>query len=238
MIILALDSALSSCSAAVVKDGEILSEIFEMRLRGQAERLVPMCQEACLKAGLSFAELDAIAVTCGPGTFTGVRIGLAAAKGLALALDVPLVGISTLEVTARNMARNAFRDMAECQIAVAHDARRSEVYFQLFDLKNDHVIAASQPLAVPLCDMGQHLDDRVTAVVGTGAGLVKSCLPDKVTARLNFPEMVMESNGGTVGRIACDRIASGDQIEEVVPLYLRPPDAVAPKPITYPFQNQ
>jgi len=91
--ILALDSALSSCSAAVIEDGKILCELYENRMRGQAERLIPMCQEVCATAGLSFADLDALAVTCGPGTFTGVRIGLAAAKGLALALDIPLVGL-------------------------------------------------------------------------------------------------------------------------------------------------
>lgn len=234
MIILALDSALSSCSAAVIKDGEILSELFEMRMRGQAERLIPLCQAACEQAGLPFAQLDAVAVTFGPGTFTGVRIGLAAAKGLALALDIPLVGISTLEAVARNSAR----DNHAGRMAIAHDARRSEVYLQIFDLKDGHAIAASDPVAVPLCDVAQHLDDRVTAVVGTGVELVKSFLSPDVMARLDFPHVPPEPNAGTVGRMACERLVAGDNIGEVAPLYLRPPDAVAAKPVTYSFQNQ
>lgn len=234
MNILALDSALSSCSAAVIKDGEILSEIFENRMRGQAERLLPMCQEVCGKAGLSFADMDAVAVTRGPGTFTGVRIGLAAAKGLALALDIPLVGVSTLDVAARNMAN----DVCEGRIAIAHDARRSEVYLQIFDLKDGHAIPASDPIAVPICDVGLHLDDKVTTLVGTGVELVKSALSQDVMERLNFPDVQTEPNAGTVGRMAFERLGAGGMPDEVVPLYLRPPDAVAAKPITYPFQNK
>ncbi len=234
MNILALDSALSSCSAAVIKDGETLSEIFEKRMRGQAERLVPLCQEVCDKAGLSFAQMDAIAVTVGPGTFTGVRIGLAAAKGLALALDIPLVGISTLEAAARNAARDACAG----RIAVAHDARRSEVYLQLFDLKNGHVFPASDPLAVPLCEVEQHFDSRIISVIGTGVEMVKTFLSLDVKARLSFPNVPAEPNSGIVGCMAFEKLSADESVGEVVPLYLRPPDAVAAKPITYPFQNQ
>ena len=234
MNILALDSALSSCSAAVIKDGDILSELFENRMRGQAERLVPMCQEVCDKAGHSFDQLDAVAVTRGPGTFTGVRIGLAAAKGLALALGIPLVGISTLEV----VARNAASDLAQGQIAVAHDARRSEVYFQLFDLKEGRVIPIGEAKAVPLCDVEQHIDDKVSALVGTGVDLVKSELSQDVLNGLNFPDVLAQPNAGTVGRMACEKMMAGENFAEVTPLYLRAPDAVAAKPITYPFQNQ
>lgn len=234
MTILALDSALSSCSAAVIKDGEILSEIFEIGKRGQAERLIPMCQEACAQAGLSFDDLGAIAVTRGPGTFTGVRIGLAAAKGLALALDIPLVGITTLEV----VARNAAEDGCSGRIAIAHDARRSEVYLQIFDLKDGHVTPISEPVAMPLGAVEKCLDDGVLSLVGTGAELVKSFLSQDAMERLKFSDMMTEPNAGTVGRMAFERLGAGDDIAEVVPLYLRAPDAVAAKPITYAFQNQ
>lgn len=203
-------------------------------MRGQAERLLPMCQEVCAEAGLTFDDLDAIAVTRGPGTFTGVRIGLAAAKGLALALDIPLIGVTTLEV----VARNAAGDVCESRIAIAHDARRSEAYLQLFDLKEGHVLPASEAIAMALCDVEQHLDDKVTALVGTGVEMVKPFLSQSVMERLNFPDIQTEPNAGTVGRMAYEIFVTGDRIDEVVPLYLRPPDAVPAKPITYPFQNK
>ncbi|PCI34562.1 MAG: tRNA (adenosine(37)-N6)-threonylcarbamoyltransferase complex dimerization subunit type 1 TsaB [Alphaproteobacteria bacterium] len=234
MIILALDSALSSCSAAVIKDGEIVSEIFENRMRGQAERLLPLCQEVCAEAGLSFDDLDAIAVTRGPGTFTGVRIGLAAAKGLALALDIPLIGVTTLSVSARNAAKNS----CEGRIAIAHDARRSEVYLQIFDLKAGQVTAVSEPLAVPLAEVATHLEERVTALMGTGAELVQGFLSPEVRGRLDLPDISAQPHAGIIGQMAWERLEAGGVIDEVVPLYLRAPDAVAAKPITYPFQNQ
>ncbi|MCK5423994.1 MAG: tRNA (adenosine(37)-N6)-threonylcarbamoyltransferase complex dimerization subunit type 1 TsaB [Emcibacter sp.] len=234
MTILALDSALSSCSAAVIKDDEILSEIFEMRMRGQAERLIPMCQQVCGQAKLSFDELSAIAVTRGPGTFTGVRIGLAAAKGLALALDIPLIGLTTLEVVARNAAEGGCAG----RIAIAHDARRSEVYLQLFDLKDGNSSPLSEPVAVPLSDVEQYLDEEVLFLAGTGVDLVKSNLSQGIMAGLVFPDISAQPNAGTVARMAAEKLGTGNESDVVVPLYLRPPDAVAPKPIIYPFQNQ
>ncbi|MBL4800584.1 MAG: tRNA (adenosine(37)-N6)-threonylcarbamoyltransferase complex dimerization subunit type 1 TsaB [Emcibacter sp.] len=236
--LLALDSALSSCSAAVIEGGEIKSEIFENRMRGQAERLMPICQDVCEQAGLSFDDLDAIAVTCGPGTFTGVRIGLAAAKGLALALGIPLVGVTSLDVVARNAADKR----GNGRIAIAFDARRSEVYWQIFDVMGGRVVPVMTPVAVPLVDIESHIDDQVTAVIGTGAELVKSFLSQDAQDRLSFPDLPSQPTAGTLGQIAYERLeeelASGVKVEAVVPLYLRAPDAVAAKPISYPFQNK
>ncbi len=242
MIILALDSALTSCSAAVIRDGGILSEIFEERTRGQAERLIPMCQEACRNADVSFDMLDAIAVTRGPGTFTGVRIGLAAARGLALALNSPLVGVTTLEVVARNVIEAGLvKNMS--RFAVALDARRSEVYLQLFDVINGDAVAASDPAACPLENIADCLDRKVAMVAGNGAELVQSSLSPDAADRLNFPVFPCQPNAATVGLVALTSLDFGDGIDgggfnKVSPLYLRAPDAVAAKPIIYPFQNQ
>ena len=242
MIILALDSALTSCSAAVIRDGGILSEIFEERTRGQAERLIPMCQEACRNADVSFDGLDVIAVTRGPGTFTGVRIGLAAARGLALALNSPLVGVTTLDVVARNVIEAGLvKNMT--RFAVALDARRSEVYLQLFDVINGDAVAVSEPAECPLENIADCLDRKVAMVLGSGAELVKSYLPAEMAGELNFPDFPSQPNAATVGLVALTSLDSGDVFDgggfnKVSPLYLRPPDAVAAKPISYPFQNQ
>ncbi len=100
MIVLAIDTALDACSVALVRDGETLASLSEPMDRGQAERLAPMAQEAAAQAGVAFKQIDRIAVTTGPGSFTGVRVGLSFARALALSMGKPCVGVSTLEALA------------------------------------------------------------------------------------------------------------------------------------------
>lgn len=100
MRVLAIDTALGACSAALVEHGVSIAAISESMERGHAERLAPLVDELMRGAGAAFADIDRIAVTVGPGSFTGVRVGLSFARGLALALDKPCVGVSTLEALA------------------------------------------------------------------------------------------------------------------------------------------
>ncbi len=115
MLILAVDTALNACSVAILRSGEILLSRVEPMAKGQAERLAPLAREVLAETGIAPSALDRIAVTRGPGAFTGLRIGLAFARGLAVALDRPCVGISTLEVLAH--AASAQRTLAAIEVA-------------------------------------------------------------------------------------------------------------------------
>ena len=109
MIVLAIDSALDACSVAIARDGETLAHLSEQMNRGQAERLAPMVREAAEQAGVAFNQIDRVAVTTGPGSFTGVRVGLSFARALALSLDKPCIGVSTLEALALEEGEDGLR---------------------------------------------------------------------------------------------------------------------------------
>jgi len=126
MKILALDTALAACSAAVWADGRTLAAEQVAMQRGQAEAVIPMVERVLRAAGLGYGELDRFAVTVGPGSFTGIRVGLAAARGLALATGKPLIGVTALEALAATAQRSI-------PILAAIAARRGEIYAQLFD---------------------------------------------------------------------------------------------------------
>ena len=123
MIVLALDTALGACQAAVLDGDRLLAAMSEPMERGHQERLGPLVQETMRSAGVGFQALDRIAVVVGPGSFTGVRVGLAFAKGLSLALDIPCVGIGSMEALASETSGIA---------AAVIDAPRGQRYLQLF----------------------------------------------------------------------------------------------------------
>jgi tRNA threonylcarbamoyladenosine biosynthesis protein TsaB len=126
-VVLAVDTCFAACSAAVVRGDELLASRNEAMERGHAEALAPMVQAVMREAGMEFTVIDRLAVTVGPGTFTGQRVGLAFMRGLRVALQKPLIGVTSLAA----MAERARVQTGSRNAAAVHDARRDEVYLEV-----------------------------------------------------------------------------------------------------------
>src|SRR5580704_11202801 len=130
MRLLAIDTALAACSAAVfdTQQGGIIASASLPMLRGHAEALMPLIRRVMDEAGTAFRDLDRVVVTTGPGSFTGLRVGIAAARGIALSIDKPAVGLSTLSA----YAAPYLADDANSPVVVAIDARHQHVFLEVF----------------------------------------------------------------------------------------------------------
>jgi tRNA threonylcarbamoyladenosine biosynthesis protein TsaB len=213
MRILAVDTALGACSVALMQDSEVLAHIFEPMDRGHAERLAPMVAEAMKAANADFPSLDRLAVTVGPGTFTGQRVGLAFMRGLRLALKRPLTGVTTLEA----MAAAAMDETAKTKAAAIHDARRSEAYLLLKD--GDAVVR--QPAVMPFPEAVERIRAfGPCALAGTGAQMAAQDLGQGFAL-----SAIRQPDALWVARLAAQRAPSQDAPG---PLYLRAPDAKLP----------
>ena len=216
MKILAVDTALAACSAAVFESegGRLLAQRFEPMATGQAERLAPMVREVMAEAGLNFGALDRIATTVGPGTFTGLRIGLSFARGLSLALGVPVVGISTLKAIAANITANSER----LPILSAIDAKRGNCYFQLF---TPDLAPLTDARACSLTEASILVPDGRSLAVGTAASALGSYV-DRARTTLLKADALNLSSAASVARLASLELPG---VLPPEPLYLRQPDA-------------
>ena len=217
--ILAMDTAGAGCSAALWRDGRLIASRFEPMRRGHAERLVPMIEAVMAEASLTYGELDRIAVTLGPGGFTGVRIGLATARGLALASGRPLVGVSSFLVLAAAARAEAPPDGS---LAVAIGAKRDDLYLQAFapDLE-----PRTGPLSVRPEDLARVLPPGPLVLVGDGAAQAAPHLEaaERPFTRSAAPGVV---DAARLAELVASRDLAAGGGEAVEPLYLRPPDAI------------
>ncbi len=219
--VLAFDTSLAACSAAIWRDGAVVAARFEPMARGQAERLVSMLEEVREDAGIDdYSELDAIATTVGPGSFTGVRVGLSAARGLALVAGRPIIALSTLEA----IAANAEWGPGARPLLVINDARRGEAYLQRFESDGDDF---SVECAAVLRDVTklEALDlVRDARVIGSGRHLFGENAPDDdVSVRTDVVPVASKFAAHAAGLV--DRARPGRVVQ---PLYLRAPDAKLP----------
>jgi tRNA threonylcarbamoyladenosine biosynthesis protein TsaB len=224
VITLAVETCLGACSVALLEDDTVLAHTWQAMERGHAEALAPMVQAAM--AGRDFAAPDRLAVTVGPGTFTGQRVGLSFMRGLRLALRKPLTGVTSLEA----MAAAASAETGTARAAVLHDARRDEAYLALAENG-----AASPPRILPFAAAIEAVRAFGPCVLaGTGALAAKEKLEDTFAlSSIRQPDALF------VARLAAGRPAPAADAPPPAPLYLRAPDAKLPggRDLVTPFEG-
>jgi len=234
--LLAFDTAGTACSAAIWRDGAVRARRFEAMSRGQSERLVPMIQAVMAEAGVAYPALDAIAVTRGPGGFTGVRIGLATARALALACARPVIGVSNFEAVAAAVPEDARTGRS---LVVVIDAKRSDLYVQAFG-----AVPGAAPGAAPAADSAPVTPARAIAPAELSAFLPPGPLllaGDAVEVALAALEAagrevvaaaaLGQADAGRVAALAAARPLPEAGAPPPGPIYLRGPDVtLAPPP--------
>jgi tRNA threonylcarbamoyladenosine biosynthesis protein TsaB len=220
MNILAFDCAGAACSVAVAKDGTIAALLREAMERGQAERLMPMIVAAIEEAGLSFAALDLLAATTGPGSFTGLRVGLAALRGLALASAKPMLGISSLEAVARGTHAE---ERAGRVLVVLLESKRADLYAQLFE---GGLAPAGEPFSAEPRALATKLAGRKLLLAGDGARRAEAALAE-AACDLRFSQAPGLPDAALLAALAAER-AGAASLRPPAPLYLRRPDVTMP----------
>jgi tRNA threonylcarbamoyladenosine biosynthesis protein TsaB len=216
MRVLAIDTALAACSAAVLDTeygGIVASESLPM-VRGHAEALMPLLQRVLQQAGLGFPDIDRIAVTTGPGSFTGLRVGIAAARGIALATEKPAVGLSTLSAYAAPHMANDER----FPVVTAIDARHNHVYLQVFAPGGRSFTA---PRLAPLHEAVKVAAETASCIAGSAAKLVATAL----SADDAVPVAVDASPAPDISWVARMGAVVPEEQAPLKPQYLRAPDA-------------
>lgn len=211
MIILALDTCLAACSVAILDGDRVLARRVELMTRGHQERLAPLVAEAMAEAGLKFDQLQRVGVTVGPGSFTGLRVGLAFAKGLGQALSIPVIGIGVLEALA--VPHKGLPD----DVVTVLEAKRGQVFLQAFSGGKPLMAPEGLAIEVAVARLLALTDLDSMTLVGTGAGHLRDAFPNASVIQVDHADPVV------VARLAVTKLIVPPQ-----PLYLRAPDAKLP----------
>jgi tRNA threonylcarbamoyladenosine biosynthesis protein TsaB len=208
MIVLGLDTCLAACSVAACDGARVLAHASETMARGHQERLAPMTERVMAEAGLDFQQLERIGVTVGPGSFTGLRVGLAFAKGLGAALGAPVAGVGVLEALAA---------AAHGLVFAVVDARRDQVYLQAFEDGRALMAPDALELGTAAARLAEIAAGRPLTLVGSGAPLLAGLAPQA---------SILTPPGADARLVA--RLAAARPPAPARPLYLRAPDARLP----------
>lgn len=224
MKILAFDGTAKAASVAVADGDRILAYNTIDNGLTQSELLLPMAEDMLRSLKLSFADMDLFATSVGPGSFTGVRIGVSLIKGLAFGRDIPCVGVSTVEALAENMR-------GLCGIVVpCMDARRGQVYTATFSCDGKDMVRLTEDRAIALVDLAKELeayDGQSIYVTGDGYKVAKNALESAGIKIAHTPELLILENAASVAKVAKAKYESGEAVSdiELSPVYLRMPQA-------------
>jgi len=221
MRILAVDTTTTSCSVAIVDQTSLLSEFTIDREETHSRHLMDMIKAVMTMAGLNFSDLDGFAVTRGPGSFTGLRIGISTIKGLVVASEKPVVGISSLETLAFQVSHS--RDLI-CPIL---DARKGEVYFSRYRFLNGHLKRQTKERVASPDKAVDDLNESCL-FVGNGALLYKEMILEKMGESALFAPMIQNTiRASTIAYLSMAKFENNDtdDIEKILPHYIRKSDA-------------
>ncbi|RLB07812.1 MAG: tRNA (adenosine(37)-N6)-threonylcarbamoyltransferase complex dimerization subunit type 1 TsaB [Deltaproteobacteria bacterium] len=223
MRILGIDTSTSCGSIGLIDGDQIVAEHVLCCDETHSTRLIPSIQTLLREARLDLKEIDGLAVSLGPGSFTGLRVGLSTVKGLALAAEKPVVGVPTLDALAYNIP---FTPYLICPFL---DARRGEVYTALYENEGDRRMRRlTSYRALSPSAMLEGIPPQQTIFLGDGARVYGQLIKEKLGKRALFaPPHLMFLRGTTVAELGLQRIKEGkiDDISSLVPIYIRPSDA-------------
>ena len=216
MLMLAIESSAKAASAALCRDGELIAQSFQRSGLTHSRTLLPMAEDLFKNTDTPKSALEAVAVACGPGSFTGIRIGVSTAKGLCWGLDIPAVGVSTLEAMAH---------LAPCGeetvICPAMDARRDQVYNALFRREDGELRRLCPDRALSAAELAQELKTlgRPVWVLGDGWQVCSDALTKAGAAHIVAPEVIRWQNAWGVAMAARGKPCVN--AAELLPVYLR-----------------
>lgn len=215
MITLAFESSARPASVALMEDDVLISQYTQCSALTHSRTLLPMAEDLLNNAEYKLEDIDQLAVSIGPGSFTGIRIGISTVKGLAWALKKPCVGVSTLEGMSWN--GTAQNDLICCTM----DARRNQVYNALFECKNGIPVRLCEDRAISLEELSEHCKsfNRSFFIVGDGAALTYDYFLSKDIASRIAPENLRWQNAYGVAMAAKNHPAV--TVDELLPSYLR-----------------
>ena len=219
MLILAFETSAKAASVALTDREKLLGESYQNTGLTHSQTLLPMAQELLKSCGYTPQQVEAVAVAAGPGSFTGIRIGVAAAKGFAWGKELPCYGVSTLEAMARNLG------VWQGLVVPVMDARRSQVYTATFLAESGKLSRLCEDRAISLEELGNELQNVTQPIflVGDGSILCYNTLKATVPKLVMPPEHRMHQRAAGVALVAADKIAAGENGNgaELTPNYLR-----------------
>ncbi len=215
MLLLAFETSAKAASVALFQEEKLLAESYQNTAATHSQTLMVMAEDMLRQCGLTARDVQAVAVAAGPGSFTGVRIGVAAAKGFAWGGELPCYGVSTVEAMAKGLG------VWDGYICSVMDARRNQVYNALFSVKNGEMTRLCEDRAIALSDLEAELNalDGPIYLVGDGSLLTYHTVPGLILP----PEHKLHQRAVGVGLLALEKIAAGDPGDAALltPNYLR-----------------